>query len=37
MTDTACEFNALPEHHPDECPRCNPSGWMAAPTTDQKD
>lgn len=27
----SCEFDVLREHVPSECPRCNPTGWMAEP------
>jgi hypothetical protein len=23
-----CPFTPLPEHKADECPICNPNGWM---------
>lgn len=30
-----CPFASLREHVADECPLCNPTGWMAKP--DQED
>lgn len=23
-----CRFDSLREHRPDQCPLCNPEGWM---------